>query len=246
MQKITVKEVKGPLGKGDKKFYAIKDSEGAEFTTFDKAIADLAPGSIIEAEVIVKGKYLNLGEWKLLEAGAAPARGNGAQGPYKRDIEGIRFEYELKAYLEQVKNTSIEGQTAFNGLVKLAELLPTHGNVIPVPLFEKAMQWAEMKLDASMAASKAVPEAAERAKVSSGKTQAGGKPAPKGNGEPSYPENIGQLLQWSLDNYGITRAVFMTIIGVDEAGLSKVNLVDAKQAIEDHCLFEALPSVFDK
>ena len=32
MQKITVKEVKGPLGRGEKKFFAVVDEKGTEFS----------------------------------------------------------------------------------------------------------------------------------------------------------------------------------------------------------------------
>lgn len=69
MQKITVKEVRGPLGKGEKKFFAVVDEKGAEFTTFDTKIKDVAVGSILDVELRVEGKYVNITEWKVIEEG---------------------------------------------------------------------------------------------------------------------------------------------------------------------------------
>jgi len=241
MQKITVKEVRGPLGKGEKKFYAIKDGEGAEFTTFDSKVTELGPGSVIEAEVIVKGKYLNLGEWKVLEA-APPRSGNGAgEGRYKRDVEGIRYEYNLKAYLENLRNASIEAQTAFNGVVRLAELVSLKGDpkeaerVLPLDLWNKALNWAGAKLDG--APQTKPPEIASDAPQT-------GKKAPKKNGGGDTPSggengpdsfgNVGQLLKWALDTHGLERSKVMEIIGADEGTLPKVDLASAKQAVEDH------------
>ena len=71
MQKIKVKEVRGPLGKGDKKFYAVVSDDGAEFTTFDTKIASLLPGSVINLEPDIKGKYINIKEWSLIEEPAS-------------------------------------------------------------------------------------------------------------------------------------------------------------------------------
>jgi len=69
MQKIIVKEVKGPLGRGEKKFFAVVDEKGAEFTTFDTKIKDVTIGSILEVELRVEGKYVNIAEWKVIEEG---------------------------------------------------------------------------------------------------------------------------------------------------------------------------------
>ena len=69
MQKITVKEIKGPLGRGEKKFFAVVDEKGTEFTTFDTKIKDVTIGSILEVELKVEGKYVNIVEWKVIEEG---------------------------------------------------------------------------------------------------------------------------------------------------------------------------------
>lgn len=72
MQKIKVKEVKGPLGKGEKKFFAVVDEKGAEFTTFDTKIQDVVPGSLLNIEPKIDGKYINIAKWEILEAAPNP------------------------------------------------------------------------------------------------------------------------------------------------------------------------------
>jgi len=67
MQKVIIKEIRGPLGRGEKKFYAVVDSDGAEFTTFDAKVATLLPESVINVEPEIKGKYINIKSWILLE-----------------------------------------------------------------------------------------------------------------------------------------------------------------------------------
>jgi len=76
VQQITVKEVKGPLGRGEKKFYAVVDDKGAEFTTFDSKVSHIPVGSIINLEPKVEGRYVNIVKWELVkEAPHPPAPG---------------------------------------------------------------------------------------------------------------------------------------------------------------------------
>jgi len=223
MQKITVKEVKGPLGKGEKKFYAVVDTEGAEFTTFDSAVKQITPGSILEIEPEVKGKYLNIKEFKVIEEGAGESKASTNGGGYKRDTEGIEFEYRLKARLEQIKNASIEAQTAYNGIITAAcagKLLFT-GEVAM-----KAFKWAEAKLDASMKAPAAEPKPVVKSemKVETGKGE---------EVDPDAPfANVGKLLQW-CDDKDIDRPTFMEIVGCTEASIAKVNIPDAYQKVKE-------------
>lgn len=237
MQQIIVREVRGPLGKGEKKFYAIKDDKGGEFTTFDPSVSKLTPGSIIEAEIKVEGKYVNIQEWKLIEAGPANAQ-PGAGGQYKRDTEGIRFEYELKAYLQGIERASIEAQTAYNGLIKVLELVsisPTTEKFIhklAPGILQKALAYAESRLDAAMASK---PPQSPKAPPETQKASA----TPKGKEKGQSPEgfkNVGELLTWALQQ-GISRIKFLEITGATEADIAKLNLVDAKQALDDYLLF---------
>jgi hypothetical protein len=238
MQQITVKEVRGPLGKGEKKFWAIKDPQGGEFTAFDASIAKLTPGSIIEAEIEVKGKYVNITKWTLIEAGPAVTQqggGGGTGGQYKRDTEGIRFEYELKAYLQAIERASIEAQTAYNGLIKVLELItisPAAEKLIEklAPgILKKTLAYAESRLDIAMASK---PPQSPKAPLETEK--AGGTSPGKAEKPPKTDfKNVGELLTWALEQ-GINRTKFLEITQTTEATLPKLNLLDAKQALDEY------------
>ncbi len=146
MQQIIVKEIKGPLGKGEKKFYAVVDDKGAEFTTFDTAVSKITPGSKIEAEIKVEGKYVNISSWKVIEE--APLTNGKGQDRYKRDIDGIEFEYRLKAKLQEIDRKSIEAQTAYKSIMELATKHETSlisGRFADV--FDMALDWAKSRLE---------------------------------------------------------------------------------------------------
>ena len=93
MQKITVKEVKGPLGKGEKKFFAVVDEKGTEFTTFDTKIKSVTIGSILEIELKVEGKYVNIVEWKVIEEGQSAQN----QSQPKADRTRIYADFKIAA-----------------------------------------------------------------------------------------------------------------------------------------------------
>ena len=111
MQDIRVVEVRGPLGKGDKKFFAVKDDKGAEFTTFDTKINQVTPGSLISAEIKIDGKYNNITEWKLLEQGALVS----AQVNGRSDMTP-----ELWAEKDRLERRSREAIACFQGIMELA------------------------------------------------------------------------------------------------------------------------------
>jgi len=111
MQNITVKEVKGPLGKGEKKFFAVVDAKGAEFTTFDTKIKNVAPGSILEIELRVEGKYLNIVEWKVIEEGK-PTQAQSSPAP---DRTRIYADFKIAAI-------QVAGRLAAAGKIEQAEI----------------------------------------------------------------------------------------------------------------------------
>uniref|UniRef100_A0A6M3J878 Uncharacterized protein n=1 Tax=viral metagenome TaxID=1070528 RepID=A0A6M3J878_9ZZZZ len=140
MQKIIVKEVRGPLGRGEKKFYAVVDEKGAEFTTFDTKISQVTPNSLVEIEVKVEGKYANITDWKVLEAGLPPANSKNGNGAYGKTPE--QFDAERR---------SIEAQTAFKGIIELWCSPNSASNCqIEESTLRKAIKWAEARLDATM------------------------------------------------------------------------------------------------
>lgn len=136
MQEIRVKEIKGPLGKGERKFYALKDEKGAEFTTFDAKVSKITPGSLISAEIKIEGKYNNITDWKLIED--APVTSH----------NGNKLSPEQWAEKDRIERASIEAQTAFKGIMELAwkHETPNHISGKFGDAFDLALDWAMTRL----------------------------------------------------------------------------------------------------
>jgi hypothetical protein len=156
MQEITVKEVRGPLGKGKQQFYAVVDEKGGEFTTFDTKIKQVTPGSRLGIEIKVEGKYINIVEWKVLEEGKAQAlslaQGNGAHAKTPEQFGAER--------------RSIESQVAFKGMIELM----AQGRQVPDDLREAVFDYARSRLQVApvvkaSTAKKAEPKVAADAPI---------------------------------------------------------------------------------
>ena len=152
MQQINVKEIKGPLGKGERKFYAVVDEKGAEFTTFDTKIAQVTPGSVLEIEIEVKGKFVNISEWKLISEGATSVVPTPSGGGWRgKDIETLKLEEAGRRYRQNIDRVSIERQTAYNGAISLlthqAErtLLPETATEVNALILE-ALRWGRQAI----------------------------------------------------------------------------------------------------
>lgn len=65
MQKIIVKEV--TPSSGENKPTIIVDNTGAKMSGFESGLKDLTPGDTIEAELEIKGKYVNIKSFNLLQ-----------------------------------------------------------------------------------------------------------------------------------------------------------------------------------
>lgn len=235
-QEVKVKEVRGPLGKGEKKFFAVvaDDGKGTEFTTFDSKVKTIPPGSTIGIDIKVEGKYVNIIEWKMISEAPAPAS-SAATGKadvgYKRDTEGIRFEYELKVWMQNIDRVSIEAQTAYNRIMEQALQLKDDKEF--KVLFKKALQWAEGKLDASMKQpaleAKPTPKVEPKKTVTRASTTVNGKQV-----DPEHPfPHIGALLSWCATK-GIDKAQALEIWNVKDADLPKLDIAIAHQLILDY------------
>ncbi len=117
MQQIKIKEIKEVRGRTGTIFYAVTDDKGGEFTTFDPNIVSVNPGSLLEIDVKVDGKYTNIQPgWKLLEAEkreevkvpAPPEKGAEPKPTYGKTSAQIEAE-----------RRSIEAQTAYKGIIEL-------------------------------------------------------------------------------------------------------------------------------
>ncbi len=83
MQKIRIKEVHPATE--ERKPTVIVDEKGARMSGFDSGLKNLKPGDLIEAELLVDGKYINIitKSWKLIEESAPSPQppGPSQQGP---------------------------------------------------------------------------------------------------------------------------------------------------------------------
>ena len=132
MQKVTVATVRtksGTGGKGPWTLVILTGEDGAEFTSFDKALEKLGKGAVIEVEpeVITKdGKTkVNIKEWKLISEGAPPGTaeeqrtGPGGGGGRGKDIDVINLEESGRRYRQNIDRISIERQSIYNGVVAI-------------------------------------------------------------------------------------------------------------------------------
>ena len=206
MQRITVKEIKGPLGQGEKKFYAVVDEAGAEFTTFDTKVKDITPGSVLDIEPVIKGKFVNIKEYKIISEGtpkpASPASTNG------NDMS--KGDWEKK---QRIERASFEAQTAVKVILEHTDQ--------GAPLYQKALDWCEAKIDANMRAIIKVTKV--------------GKDVQTGAGEYIDPKapfpNVGKLLAWCGEQ-GISRPDVLKIVGCDEEGMTNINIPDAFKLVK--------------
>jgi len=233
MQKVKVADVsikKGTNDKGEWINTQITGEDGAKFGTFHKSAASLEKGDLIELEPIVKGRNVNFENWNMLEKGTGSPGSNGKEGVYRRDTEGIEFEYKLKARLQEIERASIEAQVAFKGIMTMAaaaiaaSTLPqTESLVASNEVFSGslalALQWAEKKLSDDF---DAIPTP-----ITPSEESIEDKPAPD-----TFP-NVGALLKWCADN-GVSRPKFLELVGVKEADLPRVNIPDAVQIIREY------------
>lgn len=113
MQNITIADINIKTGTGEKGDWVntqITDEAGARYSSFDTKLSKLNKGAVIEAEIEVKGKYLNIKSWNLISEGSPPsASGNGPDQMSKED-------WAMKAALERI---SIERQNATTNVCNL-------------------------------------------------------------------------------------------------------------------------------
>lgn len=241
--KIIVKSVQTKSGEKDGKLwelFIVTSMKGTEYVTFDTKVRNLGEGSEIEIgepEEVKKGKYTSykFDSVEVLKEIKAGVTGEGRKEPgnYKRDIEGIAFEYELKASMQAIERASIEGQTAY---IKVMELASTGLDDAEFKkLFKKALQWAEAKLDESI--EKVTPKPVTKPTMKATAKSADKPAVVTGTGQvvdPEYPFlHIGALLKWWTDNSG-TRKTFMEVLKIKEADFPQVNLAEAHQVLKDY------------
>ena len=237
MQKVKVAKVSIKTGtnkNGEWINTRITSDTNVVFSTFHKSAQEIVVGDLIEIEPQVSDKGNNFDEYTILEKSTAPAptpasSDSPPNGAYKRDTEAIHLEYGLKAHLQAIERASIEAQTAYNGIISLANTRGLDDKLTPI--YEEAIAWARVKMSATLA--NQAPVAATGAKSGIDKTSAPGEapPAEEGStpGPKSFP-HVGALLAWCLTN-GVDRPAFLNINGATEETLPKINVEDAYQQV---------------
>jgi len=164
VQKVTINEVKTKTGtgkKGDWTLVIIKDTEGAEYTSFDKALTSLGQGAVIELEPEITTKdgktKINIKEWKLVSEGKLPASPGEQPAPdhggYK-SMDAMKFEESGRRYRQNLERISIERQTAYNGAISLISnldkiKLQTEATTELNALILEALKWGRQALKAT-------------------------------------------------------------------------------------------------
>ena len=237
MQKVNVAKVSIKSGENKNGSWTntrITSDTGVVFSTFHKGAQEIAEGDVVEMEVTVNEKGNNFDEYKILEKGSAPAAvpsngGPPGAGAYKRDTEAIRIEYGLKAHLQAIERASIEGQTAFNGIVSLANTRGLDDKLTPI--YDEAIAWARAKMKATFV--NQGPSEPPRSKSEGGQSETLGKDLALTEDKPPEAQrfpHVGALLARCAE-LGINRPTFLTIVGATEKDLPKVNVEDAYQAV---------------
>ena len=146
MQELVIDRIEKKIPRaGGNPFYVIHGESGEEATSFDGAFENFGKGTKLNVELKVKGKHINIDSYEVLSATVEKPTVNG--GGYKKDIEGLKVEYQLKARLQAIDRASIEAQTAYNGAIKL--LASGECPDVAKDLVSSALAWGKSKLHAS-------------------------------------------------------------------------------------------------
>ena len=74
MQRVKIADIEVTKGKGEKGDWTkttVVAEDGGRFSGFDTKLANLTKGSVIDIEPEIKGKYINIKEWKMVSEAVA-------------------------------------------------------------------------------------------------------------------------------------------------------------------------------
>lgn len=179
MQKILVSSVESKPTKTGGTYTKITDDKGAAFSGFDETLAGLKQGDLIEAEVKIEGKYLNITTWKLLESGKAlPIATKQSNGDMSKDDWAEKDRRERDAR---------RGNTLLSGIATLWAAGVIKGDD---PLVDSYRRIAQETLNPTAVAE---PPTAKQ-------TTPPGKPLEGVTGLPDTVENNGIMLGYCLEH----------------------------------------------
>lgn len=163
----------------------VDEATGIEYTSFDTK-ANAGVGAVLDiGEPDVKEGKFSFKKCEIISEGK-PATETASNG----NRSGMTPEmWEKKDLIERA---SFEAQTAFKGIVELTNAVYTAGSAFPdilEPVLEKALKWAEGKLDANMPGN--IEVLAERLKTK------------LANKSPADPDGIFKDGPQTFDNVGV-------------------------------------------
>ncbi len=150
MQKIIIKEVHPAME--EKKPTIIVTEDGAKMSGFIEGLKSLTPGSIIEAELEVKGKYTNIKSFTFV---SKPAEQPAPPPPPPTKPTGEQWGEKNK-----IERASIEAQTAVKAILSM----PGLGTIFPfsLPAVDCALAWCSEKIKATMSVKPIPPPATKQ------------------------------------------------------------------------------------
>lgn len=172
MQELVIDRVerKNPKKEGGNPFFVVYGQDGSEMTSFDAALEGLGRGTRINVEPKVSGRHVNIAKWEMLEEvkGAAAPASSGPTPPggggYKKDVDGLRVEYELKAKLQARERVSIEGQSTLHELGEMIRAGSGSSKWATDEMIDLYTRAVKAKLEAFIAATGTVTAPAGEAK----------------------------------------------------------------------------------
>lgn len=212
MQKITIADISIKTGTNDKGGWTnttLIDESGGRFSSFDTKLSHLTKGAVIEAEITVKGKFNNIGEWKLISEGA-PAAASTTTAP--------QMSKEDWAKKDAIERISFEAQTAVKAVMALAE--KGFNDEGTKKVVAKALKWCENRIDRTSA-----PGFSQEAKA---KASDAVKPVPK-----ATHDQIEKLEQLKKD-HNIDLKELVAKKGWAAGSLSQLTTAQAKVLIDEN------------
>lgn len=157
MQKIIVKSVQEKHSKdGSKTFYVVTDSKGADLSSFDPEVMVFQPGTVIEAEVEVSGKYTNLKEFKVVSNPMPNSNLPTTNGrTYGQDSPEKRRSIERQTALSLAIDWTKFALEHYDGKIQ------SHGSE-PLTCAETFYQWIAMPVPLKSLASPPIPPKTEQ------------------------------------------------------------------------------------
>ena len=213
----VIKEGMQRDGKTEYKWVSVMADDGSEkgteYTTFDKAVLKEKPGAVLDiGEIEIKGGKLSFKKLvKVLSKGTGPDIATEKPNSYKKDIDGLRVEYALKAKADALITASIEARTAYDGAVSLLVSRGSAGNIGNIEkLIDAALAWGLKALKASPAPAPIPKPAPETESKTKPKTE------PEPDQEIPYFKTGVELVNYALNEKGIPLERIRSDLGIDK------------------------------